>query len=134
MDYPLREKFSLDITHEDQKITLEYEEASMEEMFEFIASNQTEWILKKFSDQILPEAMVVLLPNIQQTILDTLFKGCFSAEQKNERPKTIFASILVYLAEKCNLPPHILLKKYTYRQFSYLLDGIVWNANEQTKE
>lgn len=103
-------------------------------MFEFLSSDQTEWILNKFSDQIDPEAMRVLLPEIHETLMNTLFKWCFSGDKKDEKPKTIFSAILVYLAEKCSIPPHTLVKKYTYRQFSYLLEGIIWNANEQTKD
>ena len=66
-------------------------------------------------------------------LIDTFAKGFFDKKGKKPIESPPFGSFIVFICEHSNETVDSLLSK-TWEQIEFMLEGIIWNLNEQTKE
>lgn len=135
-----------------KKITMRYKQASAEETIQFINQDWNEkiiaWVvefMKKYSDYREKDYRYVVgnFDKIFDTILKTYHKWVFNKEEiknsggsmmeKKTRKSTFWAN-LVYLSEKLNVHPKLLLQEYTMEQMNWLSEWLIFNSNEASKD
>jgi len=154
-NFPTQKEFELKINikkkilffNKTKIILLKYKEASVLEVIEFLQLEKQ--IIEYFSDFILKNSNATkkdlwkiilnfdkIWEKINNTFLKFENKNTIKKTNNSKNSETIswFNSYLVILSEKLNIDPLELLKKYTLRQFNYLTEWIIYNANDKTKE
>ena len=72
------------------------------------------------------------LDKFLQVLNETVMKGFYSkSKSKSNYPLSAY---LTTLSERLHIHPNKLIEKYTPEQMNFYLEGLVYNANETTKE
>lgn len=134
MEYHLRETFEMDIKTANHMCTITYQEATLWEYIEFTQSkDQAIWLLDKLKTIDKHIEWGYILEQIVPEFVKTLFKQD-NTEQEEWGKWAPFTSSLAIVCKEYCIPPHILMNTYTFRQFNALVEGVVWNYNEQNKK
>ena len=127
-----------------KKLTLKFEQAKLIDTMEFFKITEEGGIgiikrLLKFveekwkMDNHIKRYVYWNREKLFEKIKQTFFEWCF-AEWKSSWDNAPFSSYLAILSEKLNIDPLTMIKTYTPKQLEYITEGLVWNANETTKE
>ena len=137
----LRKDFELPIKIKEKHI-LKYKQASMYECIEFSYEINQEWfninerILKFLNKNWVKikktELVFIDLQKLIDVIFDTRYRGFFWKDKKESNYP--LEAYFQFLGQKLSLDPLSVIKKYTPEQIKYLVDWIIYNINEQSKE
>lgn len=146
-DYPIKKTYIDIIKTPVGDLSIQYEQSNIREMLDFIDNKIDiekwisniflKWKFKKnkfynFKKQCYPY-IYEQSEQIVDKIIKKKFKWLFDKGKKSGRI-VIFSSIFQLVCEKYNLTPNELLDNYTWEQLEWMLDWIIFNLNEQTKE
>lgn len=153
----VRKKFAININikrrYYKKTITLEYEQATMYEVLEFLQESEKKgfsiswWVVdfvENFWDKKLniidKRVISVIYEKIYDSIRETYFEGAFwlleTVWEWNQEVSedTSLSSYVVFLSKELKVDPIYILKNYTLSQLKFFTNGIVWNMNEATPE
>lgn len=150
-EWLLKSTFEVNLKTSRWNYTIEYEQASIWETIEFYIKTEKEhiliWLYKfiqehtkkkpwyKFRGMSKKDFLDLWEENLKklfEQIKDTRFR--LPKQRKAWGDDSPFESFLAFLAEKLCVPPHILLKEYTFEQAVLLARGIEYNVNMQSPE
>lgn len=143
--FPIKKKFKKEIIDEkwNKLAEVNYWQASIYEWYEFVQSPNQNIIIMKLIEQNIKffckdrhkdDVRASLISDgFLSELIDTRFKTYKSIYKGKWRPAIDQANI-VFVAKELNIEPQKLLHNYTMEEFGRLLDGLVWNANEWSKE
>lgn len=158
--YPLKKTFTKEFVDKKGKkiFSITYQQATIAEYHEFFAKNSEEqfaemyqiihsqaklslfekiiqFFFPKFPWKI--ERALDLQKEISEIISNRFrtWKSVFdNGEEKKKQPNWLYSAGISILCEKYNLSPHELFEKYTLEQYSWLMDWIIFIANESSDE
>lgn len=150
-EWLLKSTFEVNLKTGRWNYTIEYEQASIWETIEFYIKSEKEHILiwlyqfiqehtkkkpwYKFRGMSKKDFLDLWEENLKklfEQIKDTRFR--LPKQRKAWWDDSPFESFLAFLAEKLCVPPHILLKEYTFEQAVLLARWIEYNVNMQSPE
>jgi len=156
-EYPLKKTFEQDFLTEDgaNLFTLRYEQATMAEYHDFLSLGTDEQFLSVYS--IIKQQIALLwwerivfsifngyIPrserwiDMEKVIVNVIanrfrtHKSIF--EESKKWGKFLPSAGLAIVCQEYNLSPHELYNNYTLEQYTWMIDGIIYKGNEQTKE
>ena len=133
----LKKTYRLEILGKD----LVYEQLSMYDCIEFLWTINEEktpiedWAFNFINQRIKiskKDMKKINITKFMDVMFDTAFKSFFNSSKKGS--KYPFEAYIMFLSEKFNLDPDTLIKRYTPEQITYLVNGVIYNNNEQTKQ
>ncbi len=147
----LRSQFELNIKTDKNTYKLEYEQASIEETIEFYLTIENEhilvWLYKFIEDNTTESSHWIRDCMSKKEFLDMWEENIEKLLEniRNTRfrvPKVRgwggkdapFESFIAFLSEKCSVPPHILIKEYTFEQAVLFARWVEYNVNMQSPE
>lgn len=157
-DFPLKKTFEQDFINEwgDTLFTLRYDQATLHEYHEFFNLSQDERILelyklvrKQVKRTLLEKVLdffrihrtykmekVIDIQLVIKNIIANRFRIYDSIyTEKGKRGKSgLYSANLSIVCQKYCIAPHDLYKHYTLEQYLWMLDGIIYQANDMTTE
>lgn len=157
-DFPLKKTFEQDFITESGKtlFTLRYEQATLTEYHEFFYLSQDDQVkaiytlirsqLKRtFFEKVLEffwlhpvykSESQIDMPLLFKNVVANRFRMYESIYTKkgNKGKSGLYSANLSMVCQKYCLSPHELYAKYTLEQYLWLMDWIIFQANEQSKE
>lgn len=126
-----------------KKIKLKFETAKMIDVLNFIEHTKKKidlwlWVIdfcKKFWKINKDDESSIYFSSgkIFEIIKETYFKWLFQ-ETKAKWDDTPIISLITFVAKESSTSTLDILYKMTYEEFKLIIDGVIWNLNEQTKK
>ena len=132
--------FELEINLKKKHI-LSYKQATLYECIEFSYKiKQDDFDILKWVEQFIldnsfiqrNELILIDMQKIIDVLMSTMFREYFW--KGNSTSSYPFEAYIMSISEKFSIDPVSVMKQYTPEQIKYLVDWIIYNNNEQSKE
>jgi hypothetical protein len=152
-DFPIKKTFSVDFMYEGKKVfTFTFEQATIMEYYEFFALSTEARVQfmydmiykqcpKSFIEKItkrVPRYMSGMkLEQVMKMIIENRFRtytSIYEGENTKKGGKSLLASNMSYVCQKYVIDPLTLFERYTWEQYLWMMDGVIWQGNEMSKE